>query len=139
MPARAIRRLRLPIESWPKKYHPDVSDLNDASDRFKEVAEAYEVLKDTEKRAEYDQIRQYGVHGKSFQPPLGWQPGGAGGDSQEDSAFSDFLSPIFGHATQQSGSDQSARGDKASIEKIGQSSLRQRGVLKTSRPSYQFS
>jgi curved DNA-binding protein len=93
-----------------RKYHPEVSDLDDASDRFKEVAEAYEVLKDKEKRAEYDEILQYGVHGKSFQPPPGWQPGGAGGDSRDDSAFSDFFSSIFGHASQQSGSDQSARG-----------------------------
>jgi curved DNA-binding protein len=68
------------------------------------------VLKDKEKRAEYDGIRQYGVHGKSFQPPPGWQPGGAGGDSRDDSTFSDFFSSIFGHATQQSGSYQSARG-----------------------------
>ncbi len=91
-----------------RKYHPDVSEQDDASDRFKEVAEAYEVLRDKEKRAEYDEIRQYGVHGQSFRPPPGWQPGGAGGEPADDSAFSDFFSSIFGHTFQQSGSDQSA-------------------------------
>ena len=44
-----------------RKYHPDVSDHHDAENQFKEVAEAYEVLKDDAKRAEYDEIRQYGA------------------------------------------------------------------------------
>ncbi|HET8848339.1 MAG TPA: DnaJ domain-containing protein, partial [Marinobacter sp.] len=38
-----------------RKYHPDVSKEENAIDRFKDVGEAYEVLKDPEKRAEYDQ------------------------------------------------------------------------------------
>jgi curved DNA-binding protein len=37
-----------------RKYHPDVSKLANAEEKFKEVGEAYEVLKDAEKRAQYD-------------------------------------------------------------------------------------
>src|SRR2546427_12659357 len=55
-----------------RKYHPDVSKERDAEARFKEVAEAYEVLKDADKRAAYDQIgRRFG--GGSLPPD--WDAG----------------------------------------------------------------
>ncbi len=81
-----------------RMYHPDVSDHHEAEDRFKEVAEAYQVLKDKEKRAEFDSIRQYG-DSQGFQPPPDWQGGdfqSAGGDFQ--GGFSDFFENIFGQA-----------------------------------------
>ncbi|MGP4845570.1 DnaJ C-terminal domain-containing protein [Marinobacter sp. 1Y8] len=84
-----------------RKYHPDVSKEEGAEDKFKDVAEAYEALKDPEKRAEYDELRKYGAGQKgNFEPPPGWQGGasfGGGGYTEADSAqFSDFFESIFG-------------------------------------------
>ena len=84
-----------------RKYHPDVSKEEDAADKFKDVGEAYEVLKDPEKRAEYDQLRKYGARGDgSFEPPPGWQSAsgfGGGGYTHADARqFSDFFEEIFG-------------------------------------------
>jgi len=81
-----------------RKFHPDVSTEQHAEEKFKELAEAYEVLKDADKRAQYDMLRQQGGAGP-FQPPPGWQPGGfdsAGGDFQ--GGFSDFFEQIFGQS-----------------------------------------
>jgi curved DNA-binding protein len=83
-----------------RKYHPDVSQDNKAEEKFKEVSEAYEVLKDKQKRAEYDELRQYGGRqGEQFQPPPGWQSSRSHFDPNEanfQSDFSDFFSSMFG-------------------------------------------
>jgi curved DNA-binding protein len=61
-----------------RKYHPDVSKEKDAEEKFKEVQEAYEVLKDAEKRAAYDQMGTY-QPGQDFRPPPGWEQQFGGG------------------------------------------------------------
>jgi curved DNA-binding protein len=102
-----------------RKYHPDVSKEPNAEARFKEMQEAYEVLKDPEKRAAYDQLGSEWKSGQQFRPPPDWgsgfefsgRPGGTGarggrarrgaagagqdgGFAQED--FSEFFSSLFG-------------------------------------------
>jgi curved DNA-binding protein len=80
-----------------RKYHPDVSKEKDAEARFKEVGEAYEVLKSAEKRAAYDQLGQGHSAGQDFRPPPDW---GAGfefsGAGARDPAYSDFFESLFG-------------------------------------------
>lgn len=84
-----------------RKYHPDLSQEPDAEARFKEVAEAWQVLKDADKRADYDQLRamrnQQGGAGP-FQPPPGWQPSGGAGFDPSDAGFSDFFESLFAGA-----------------------------------------
>ena len=86
-----------------RKFHPDVSKETNAEARFKEIGEAYEVLKDPDKRAEYDQLRRYGGESGEFRPPPGWQrrqANAGGGEFTGDfggaQGFSEFFEAIFG-------------------------------------------
>ena len=73
-----------------QKYHPDVSKEPDAEARFKEVAEAYQTLKDPEKRAAYDALGQR-PQGEEFQPPPDWtQQHGSGAADAQSHAFDDI-------------------------------------------------
>jgi len=73
------------------KYHPDVSKDPKGEEKFKEIAEAYATLKNTEKRQEYDALGQRPA-GESFAPPPEWQQQyGASGSSFDDVDISDLL------------------------------------------------
>src|ERR1700733_8478248 len=79
-----------------RKYHPDVSKEPNAEEKFKEVQEAYEDLKDPKKREAYDQLGSQWKTGEEFRPPPGWQAysdfgqGGPGGFDESDlGGFSD--------------------------------------------------
>jgi curved DNA-binding protein len=86
-----------------RKYHPDVSKAPDAELRFKELGEAYAVLKDPEKRATYDQVGSQWKAGQDFQPPPGWDAGfeysGRGANAGDDLDQSDFFEVLFGRQT----------------------------------------
>jgi curved DNA-binding protein len=82
-----------------RKFHPDVSKEKNAEEKFKEVQEAYEVLRDSDKRAAYDQLGRDFRNGQQFRPPPDWSQrfGGSGGQRFADSnGFSDFFSSLFG-------------------------------------------
>lgn len=96
-----------------RKYHPDVNKAPEAEAKFKEISEAYEVLKDPEKRKHYDMLGANYRNGQHFRPPPGWE-NMAGGDGFEFhfgngsgrqrgfqtsggmGGFSDFFNAIFG-------------------------------------------
>ena len=104
-----------------RKYHPDVSKEKDAENQFKDVAEAYEVLKSAEKRAEYDELRKYAQQGRPFEPPPGWQPRGNGGFADEMGGgrdYSDFFESLFGAAgrSQGPGRKSARRGQDVEME-----------------------
>ena len=84
-----------------RKFHPDVSKEKNAEAKFKEVQEAYEVLRDSDKRAAYDHLGRDFRSGQQFRPPPDWSQrfGNSGGQRFSDlNGFSDFFSSLFGGA-----------------------------------------
>ena len=99
-----------------RQFHPDLSKEKNAEARFKEIGEAYEVLKDPEKRAAYDQLGANWKAGQDFRPPPRWNTGaehpGRGferefgsGASGAEGDYSDFFETLFrqGFARQAAG------------------------------------
>ncbi|VEA67536.1 Curved DNA-binding protein [Serratia plymuthica] len=94
-PSDDLKAIKTAYRRLARKYHPDVSTESNAEAQFKEVAEAYEVLKDDERRAEYDQLVQH-----RNDPHYGRQAQHGNANNAED--FSDIFSSMFGeHARSQ--------------------------------------
>ncbi len=105
-----------------RKFHPDISKEPDAEAKFKSAGEAYEVLKDPEKRAAYDKFGANWRDGENFEPPPNWDAGfefrGAGYTGGDTTGFSDFFESLFGrehtsgrqqHVFRRKGEDQHAK------------------------------
>lgn len=80
--------IRKAYRALARKYHPDVNKEDDAQAKFIEAKEAYEVLSDDQKRAQYDQFGHAGAQGQGF--------GGFGGGAQDFSGFGDIFDMFFG-------------------------------------------
>ncbi|AEF47166.1 Curved DNA-binding protein [Serratia sp. AS12] len=91
-PSDDLKAIKTAYRRLARKYHPDVSTESNAEAQFKEVAEAYEVLKDDERRAEYDQLVQH-----RNDPNYGRQTQHGNANNPED--FSDIFSSMFGERT----------------------------------------
>lgn len=85
-----------------REYHPDINKDPGAEDRFKDISEAYEVLRDPEKRARYDQLGANWRGGRAG-PDVSGAPGRAGFDDVRvdfgDADFSDLFGDLFGGRT----------------------------------------
>lgn len=110
-----------------RKYHPDVSKEKNAEAQFKDLAEAYEVLRDPDRRLAYDQLGANYKAGQEFRPPPEWASrqaaGGAGfdtGNSAEHSAFFEELLRSMGARGAAAGEGGGGRSGQATFDMHGQ-------------------
>ena len=97
-PDASAEDIRSAYRKLARKFHPDVSKEKNAEERFKDINEAYEALREPDRRSAYDQARAGGFRaGDDFRPG----PGGGGfefdmGDAGGNGQFSDFFESLFG-------------------------------------------
>jgi curved DNA-binding protein len=113
-PTDDLKTIKTAYRRLARKYHPDVSKEANAEARFKDLAEAWEVLKDDQRRAEYDQLWQHRTDPR-MDPHMGRQ------QTQQETQYSqqefdDIFSSIFGQHARQSRQSHAARGHDVEIE-----------------------
>lgn len=107
-PDASAQDIKMAYRRLARKYHPDLNKEADAEKNFKALGEAYEVLKDPEKRKHYDYMRsqpqQQSEQRQAGQRSTAWPPDwdGAGGESGFDA---DWFETIFGARRQRGGAD----------------------------------
>jgi curved DNA-binding protein len=105
-PSVPLAEIKSAYRKLARKYHPDISKAPNAEAKFKEASEAWEALKDPEKRADYDRLRQQGWRqGQAFKQQQ--RPNARQAHEQAD--FSDFFNSLFG---------QHSRGDSADFDSV---------------------
>ena len=110
-PTDDLKTIKTAYRRLARKYHPDVSKEPDAEARFKAVAEAWEVLSDEQRRAEYDQLWQH-----RNDPQFSRQPRQEGGQRYQAEDVDDLFSTIFGQHAHQSRQPRATRGHDIEIE-----------------------
>ncbi|MFT4060015.1 MAG: DnaJ C-terminal domain-containing protein [Legionella sp.] len=94
--------IKLAYRRLARKYHPDLNKEPNAEERFKEMGEAYEVLKDPIKRAQYDNYRKYGATSQQQQHQYSRHSNHQGPFQNQKTQFNeDFFESIFGHSRYQ--------------------------------------
>ncbi len=110
-PTDDLKTIKTAYRRLARKYHPDVSKENDAEAKFKDLAEAWEVLKDDQRRAEYDQLWQH-----RNDPQFGRQQQHSHEQSYSQQNFDDIFSSMFGQQAHHSRRQHGVRGHDLEIE-----------------------
>lgn len=110
-PTDDLKTIKTAYRRLARKYHPDVSKENDAEAKFKDLAEAWEVLKDDQRRAEYDQLWQH-----RNDPQFGRQQQHSHEQSYSQQDFDDIFSSMFGQQAHHSHRQHGVRGHDLEIE-----------------------
>lgn len=114
---KAFRRLA-------RKHHPDINPAPDSAARMQALNEAYEVLRDDERRAAYDRVGAGAQDGQPFHPPPGWNSGfefsGAPAGAGVDGDHSAFFEALFGAAQRRAARGQGSDDAEAAYRRRGQ-------------------